>query len=284
MKIMIFLFIFCLNLAAEKSLTELAEPIVAEGKRLYRLEIASWHGTDLFLNDYKDRSNVGGYFSYAENDMTKCVFFSHADNFKIIGTIIFDSTYNLEKAKKEIQERKFTTYEKDIFTIRKIVLDEINTDSLFKMYKNTNLNLIPVIDSIGKRVYVLTGPQQNGVVIFGNDYLLTFDQGNKLINKKQLHSNIMPIYFDSENVDGKETGQSVHSHLPETGDFITATDICTLMLYSKYAKWKQHNVYSEKYMNMWNCSTESLMVMPMSTIRDMYKDEKKDNAKQEKKE
>jgi len=46
-----------------------------------------------------------------------------------------------------------------------------------------------------KKVYVLTGPQQNGVVIFGNDYLLTFDKNNKLTLKKQLHRNIISIKF-----------------------------------------------------------------------------------------
>ena len=31
-----------------------------------------------------------------------------------------------------------------------------------------------------------------------------------------------------------------------------ATDICTLMLYEKFAKWKQHNVVSKNYLNIWN--------------------------------
>jgi hypothetical protein len=37
----------------------------------------------------------------------------------------------------------------------------------------------------------------------------------------------------------------MHSHLPETGDFITPTDICTLMPYEKFANWKTHNVVSK---------------------------------------
>lgn len=79
---------------------------------------------------------------------------------------------------------------------------------------------------------------------------------------------------------------TMHSHLPETGDYITATDICTLMLYKKIAKWKSHNVISEKYLNNWNCETDTLNVMLMSTLEKIDKDHekrKKDQEKEEKK-
>jgi hypothetical protein len=71
-----------------------------------------------------------------------------------------------------------------------------------------------------------------------------------------------PVYFGNKEEDGKLPFGAMHSHLPETGDFITATDICTLMLYEKFAKWEQHIVVSEKYMNIWNCRTDQLTVVP----------------------
>lgn len=60
-----------------------------------------------------------------------------------------------------------------------------------------------------------------------------------------------------------EVEGAIHNHLPETGDFITATDICTLMLYAKFTKWKSHTVVSEKYINILNCLTNKLVVVPM---------------------
>lgn len=92
-------------------------------------------------------------------------------------------------------EREFTKTENDLYEIRKIALTEINSDALFKTYKNTNLNLIPLINGKDKKVYVLTGPTNSGVVIFGNDYVLTFDNNNKLLIKRQLHKNIIPVYY-----------------------------------------------------------------------------------------
>lgn len=276
--ITIFLTLLSLNVFGQDSPTEQAQPIVAEGKRLYKSEMASWYGTDLFLEKYKDRANIGGYFSYSDNDITKCVFFSKSDKPKIIGTISFDSTYNTKTATTDLNERDFTSDENDLYVIRKNALETINSDTLFKTYKNTNLNLIPLITGNQKKVYVLTGPEQTGVVIFGNDYLLTFDKENNLTGKKQLHKNIIPINYGSKE-EGKEIEGTIHSHLPETGDFITATDICTLMLYEKFAKWNQHNVVSQKYLNIWNCLTDQLTVIPMSTIDKINKDQEKRNKK-----
>jgi hypothetical protein len=221
----IILTLITLSVFGQKNPTEEAQPIVAEGKLLYKSEMASWYGTDLFLENYKNRENIGGYFSYTDNDIAKCIFFSKSDNPKVIGTISFDSTYNVKTAKTDLTEREFTTNENDLYVIRKIALSEANSDTLFKTYKNTNLNFIPLINGNEKKVYMLTGPQQNGVVIFGNDYLLTFDKNNKLTLKKQLHKNIIPIYYGVKEEEGKQIEGAMHSHLPETGDFITATDI-----------------------------------------------------------
>lgn len=116
-------------------------------------------------------------------------------------------------------------------------------------------------------------------MILGNDYLLTFDENNTLTNKKQLHKNIIPVFFGRAEEEEKSIEGSMHSHLPETGDFITATDICTLMLYAKFAKWKQHNVVSAKYLNIWNCLTNELTVIPMETIKKIQNDSEKPKKK-----
>lgn len=281
MRKLTFIFTFLvLNAFGQKNLNEKTENILAEGKLLYKSEMASWYGTDLFLEKYKQRENIGGYFSYNENEVIKCVFFSKTDIPEVIGTISFDNTYDLKTANSDLNARNFTKTEKDLYEMRKIALVEINTDTLFKKYNNTNLNLIPIINGNEKKVYVLTGPKNNGVVIFGNDYLLTFDENNKLISKKQLHKNIIPIEYGGKTEGGKEVESTIHSHLPETGDFITATDVCTLMLYSKFTKWKTHNVVSKKYLNIWNCETNELNIIPMKTIEKINKDQKKrDNKK-----
>lgn len=265
--------------AQDDNPTERAQPIVAEGKLLYRSEMASWYGTDLFIENHKETENIGGYFSYLDNETAICIFFSKSDKPKVIGTISFDSTYNTKTAKTDLTERDFTKTENDLYEIRKLAKTEIQSDTLFKAYQNTNLNLIPLINGNEKKVYVLTGPQNSGVVIFGNDYLLTFDQDNKLTLKKGLHKNILPVeYGDKDEEEGIVGG--VHSHLPETGEFITATDICTLMLYEKFAKWKSYTVVSEKYINIWDCITDRLIVV---NVEDVEKTDQKPQKRSKKK-
>jgi hypothetical protein len=267
--------LFCIHLIAQKNSTEKANPIVEEGKTMYRSEMASWYGTDYFLANYKDKSNIGGYFSYVDGEFSKCVFFSKEESPKVIGTITFDSTYSLKDTEKDLSERSLSDLEKNLYEIRRATLQKINSDTTFKQYENTSLNLIPMIYKRERKVYVLTGPAKAGVVIFGNDYLLTFNNENELVESKPLHKNILPIYYGDSAKEGEDIKETMHTHSPETGDFITATDIYTLMLYSKYAEWEKHYVVSKKYMSFWDCQNNSLFVLPKKAFDKMQRKSKK---------
>jgi hypothetical protein len=235
------------------------DAIVAEGKRLYHSEMASWYGTDVFLEKFKDqRENIGGYFSYESQGSSKCIFYSKEQTPTVLATITFDSTYNIATVKVDNTPRGFTQYEQDLASLRVKAMEVINSDTLFKSYNNTNLNLIPIISAGERRAYVLTGPKTSGIVILGNDYLLTFDQDNNLTSKRQLHRNIIPIEYGKGD---QEVFGTMHSHLPETGEFITATDICTLMLYGKFANWKQHIVVSENHISIWDFQSNQLATL-----------------------
>jgi hypothetical protein len=187
----------------------------------------------------------------------------------------FDSSYNVNTAKVDNRQRDFSEGESNLYIIRKKALSAINSDTLFKEYEQTNLNLIPLVNGSEKKVYVLTGPAVSGVVVFGNDYLLTFDKDNNITGKKQLHKNIIPIGYGQKAEEGKEAIAAMHMHLPETGDYITATDICTLMLYSKFAKWKQHYVMSENYVSIWDCGKNELVTLTREAWDNIYSDRKK---------
>ncbi|MBP6663579.1 MAG: hypothetical protein KA172_10885 [Paludibacter sp.] len=285
MKRIFFLFLTFVSLSAgaQTDLQTRIKTIVDEGKRLYRSEMASWYGTDLFLVNYKSRTNVGGYFSFTtKEDVSKCIFFSKAEKPKVIGTISFDKTFNPELAKIDLNEREFTAIENDLYVLRKVALATINTDTLFKRYSNTDLNLIPLVYNNEKKVYVLTGPKQGGAVILGNDYLMTFDSNNQLIARKPLHKNIIPVPYAGKQSDGTEIVSTIHSHLPETGDLITSTDICTLMLYEKFAKWKSHKVVSQKYLSTWDCAKDELTVVEMGAVEKMLKEQENANPAKQK--
>jgi hypothetical protein len=257
-KIFLLIAVVCMASANAQS----KEEVLAQGWLLYHSERASWLGTDIFMAKFPEkRDKIGGYLSYtdAKTKTHKCIFFDRQEDPQVLGTISFDDSFVVEAADINTDDRKLTPEEKELYTIRQNALDEItaNGDGLFKMYDNTNYNLIPQVVNGKKMVYVLTGPTNNGVVIFGNDYLITFDKKNKVKSKKKLHNNIMPVEFK----DGFIQVSGMHSHNEETGELITATDICTLLLYGPYTGWDTYTVISKNKVSLWNCKKEELLVM-----------------------
>ncbi|WEK20722.1 MAG: hypothetical protein P0Y49_06170 [Candidatus Pedobacter colombiensis] len=266
-KALMLLTICGISLAKGQNLDKKTAAIIAEGKLLYQSEMASWNGSDVLQARFKQKAaEAGGYFSYSDGNKSKCIFFGKTNTPTPVITFTFDQNYDVNTVIVDTTNRAFTNNELELFTIRQNALKAINSDTLFKVYNNTSLNIIPLIDKDSKKVFVLTGPQQTGVVIFGNDYLLTFDKYNRLTNMKRLHKNIIPINYS------KESMETTHSHLPETGDFITSTDICTLMLYGKTANWKNHIVISKNYGSIWDCQQQSLSILTTEALKSIVKE------------
>lgn len=249
--------------AQETDLSKIAANISNEGLSLYKSEWASWYGSDIFSEKCQNKRTLsGGYISYDTGKGLNNIFFSKGTDPEVIATITFGYDYNSNNYKLDTTTRKLTAIEKELHTIRQAAIADLYKDTLYKRYNNTSINPIPVINNNTKKVYLLTGPQSNGVVIFGNDYLLTFDKKNNLTDKKKLHKNLIAINYANTSGDtSKTTIGTIHSHLPETGDFITATDICTLMLYEKFTTWNQHIVISKNYVSIWDCKRNNLAIL-----------------------
>ncbi|KAA2217568.1 hypothetical protein [Chryseobacterium sediminis] len=265
----------CIN---AQDLEKLSEEVTEEGIALYRSEMASWYGTDVVKENYKNMDNIGGYFSYLD-DVPKCIFFSKQN--KVVATISFPTNYNPDNAKIDLSERDFTPAEMDYFTIRQKALTRINNDTIFKRYNNTNFNLVPIIKKNSKKVYVLTGASVNNVVIFGNDYLLTFNNKNEIENVEKLHKGII-VHDIGNNSKGADVG-GVHSHVLENWQQMTPTDICTLMLYQKLTGWETYTTISKKYASIWNNKSNKAFVMKTENFRKIANYQLKENKKSENK-
>lgn len=245
-------------------LEKTAREINEEGIALYRSEMASWYGTDVFMANYKARENIGGYFSYIDDRVPKCIFFSKKN--KVLATIAFPANYNPDDAKLDITERDFTPMEKDYFTIRQKALERTKTDTIFKHYENTSLNIVPIIRNNVRKTYVLTGHSISNVVVFGNDYLLTFTNKNEIKTVEKLHNSMIV-----QNINDEKTGKTVsgvHSHVIENWQAITPTDICTLMLYQKFTGWEGYTTVSKKFVSIWNANNK-LVIMKTENFKNM---------------
>ncbi len=257
-----------------QDLEKLSKEVTDEGIALYRSEMASWYGTDIVKENYKNMENVGGYFSYID-DVPKCIFFSKQN--KVVATVSFPTNYNPANAKIDLSERDFTSVEQDYFMIRQKALARVKNDTIFKHYNKTNFNLVPIIKNDAKKVYILTGASVDNIVIFGNDYLLTFNN-DEIKNVEKLHKGI--IVHEINSTDKGADASGIHSHVLENWQQITPTDICTLMLYQSLTGWETYTTVSKKYASIWNNKSNKAVVMKTENFRKIanYQLEKNKNS------
>jgi hypothetical protein len=239
-----------------------ADEILEEGKLLYRLEKASWHGTDVFIEMFPHKiDEVGGYLSYLnENNQVINLFFKKENPFYILARFEFESLSQKYPIMIDTLNHIATQQETDLITIRQDAIQKVfeNKDGFFSFYENTSPNPIPLIHKGKKRVFILTGPKISNVVIIGNDYLFTYNDKNKFVKKEKIHNSILQYPYKSDDPKNK-VESTFHSHI--LSDYITSTDICTLLLYKDYVEWKQHYVISKKYVSIFDLEKESLAII-----------------------
>jgi hypothetical protein len=251
--------------------------VLKEGQLLYRLEKASWFGTDYFLAKFQGKKElIGGYLSYVgDNNRVYTIFFERNFTSHVLVRFEFDSLPKRNPIMVDSINIIANQKETDLIKIRKDALDKmnINADKFFSFYKNTSYNLIPVITPYERKVYSITGPKTSGAVLIGNDYLLKYDSGNNFISKEKIHNSLiqLPAKMDSDS----NAVATMHSHV--ISEIIDPTDICTLLLYRDLVEWKQHYVISSKYVSIFDLEKELLVIMKKKDWEKMSKNEKKIN-------
>jgi len=259
--------------AQRDRLDQITDSITAEAKTLYRSEWTSWYGTDVFVAKCPDKKPLsGGYFSYETPTNLVNIFFSKDTQPVVIASITFDKTFNANNYTLDTLPRKLTTTEQVYYDVRKAVSTRIYHDTTFRSYKNTMLDIVPLITNNIKKAYVLTGTNETGVVIFGYDYLVNFDDNGQITSVRKQHKSMIPSYTKTDS--GKTIVGGVHNHLPQYSPFITATDICTMMLYEKFTAWKTYYVMSKDYISIWDCNKNELVILTMDAWRKINADQK----------
>jgi hypothetical protein len=236
---------------------KLTDSVMAEGKALFRSEWASWHGTDVFLEKFKARqSQIGGYVSYETATNLVNVFYTKGDKPLTMGVISFGKELNVKNYQIDTVPRQLNNIEEDLFSMRVSAAEALRTDTTFKRYDNISLNVVPFINKGVKRIYILSAPNTSGVILFGNDYLLNINSKNEVSSIKRIHNSL--ISTDTKKNDVKAI---FHSHIPGKDETMSATDICTMMLYEKENNVKQAYVMSRKYVSIWDAKDDRLVVL-----------------------
>lgn len=245
------------------------DSIVTEAKRLLNARLVG-RITENWLMQQDDRKfATAGFFSYEEAGGQKCILFSEEDTPVVLTTLWFAGSPREETVSMDSTHRLFTPYERDLYTIRKQTEQQIVADAGFKKSNNTRWNIIPFIDEHFKRVYVFADAGSNGTVVFGNDYLLSFDEANQWQTTRALHQNTIPLNYREGKDDEPIT--TVHHHSGCAASCLTATDISTVMLYGKCANWRKHMVISKSYVSIWDCEKDELVTLSVKDWERQHK-------------
>lgn len=276
----ILVFFLSTSAPAQKPSKKKIQEIKDEGIALYTLEHANEVSLDVFYENEYEKKGIKGYFSYKDGDTIKTLFYGKVDTFSVnyksqpdsvkkylrsdsLNMIVVMKTFYYLKgiSAKTVKivdaSRKPNTYERLLFEVRLKAWKEFNSDPLnYVKYEGTTMSMSLIDWGKTIKVYIITLPNEPGYVSFGNDYIFVWDKKlNKFTEKKKLHPKLIPVPVEYKGEKNAPVKSSYHNHKGDTDPFITATDVCILMLFKGGMEWEQHYVYSEKWVSayvMWN--------------------------------
>lgn len=210
-----------------------------EGNQLFLHERASWTSYDLALANPKVKEHFESYLTYETRTAVKTIIVGHNEQ-KCIAEYTFTEDFTLPSSTR-IETRDLTLEEKKMIEIRYKIMEQLDDDKYnIRIAEGFSLNFILLPFKNKYKFYILTGTAQPDVIPFGNDYLVIADKDGQIESFRKFHIGLIPI---PTTVDGETVQDMVHSHLKDNL-FITATDICTFMLYAPIYDIKSFSVYS----------------------------------------
>lgn len=215
------------------------DSILAEGNLLFQYEKAAWVSTDLAMENRTLKKEYGGFFVYQDEDEMKVIILEKkTDN--CIAEYIFSDEFNNPKIVKT-EKRGLSKREKGLIKIREIIINALSDKKYgITIPEGFSPNFILIPTEEGYKMYMIMGTSQNDVIPFGNDYLFITNKKGEIENWHKFHTRIIP---GMTSYDGSTVIEMTHSHI-KTTPLITATDICTFMLYAPLYGVEKFSVYS----------------------------------------
>jgi hypothetical protein len=231
---------------SDSELNAKLDSVLVEATLLYKYEKASWVSTDLALENLYVKSFFHSYLTY-EDDGKIITIIIGRDFQTCIAEYIYENDFDNPKSSK-IENRPLSAKENELIEVRDNIIKNISKRKYgISVPHGFSLNFILLPFHDGYKFYIITGTSQHNVIPFGNDFIFYTNKTGKIKSWKKFHSGLIPAY--TMYGDAKVT-EMTHSHL-RTTPLITATDICTFMLYAPLYEIDSFSVYSPalgKYM------------------------------------
>lgn len=242
--------------SAQENLAMIADSIRAEGMLLYQHIQICKTGIELIEADTTGRVSLraSDYLSY-RNGQEFTLIMPHRGSSQnpVVTSFRFDASGRPQTAHMEVG-RHMTSQETAIWELWNLVTDMLKKDPGFKKVRDTYFSVVPIVEGNTRKVYVMSVPVRSNVFVLGNDYLLEFDQNNTLVNRTEFHTNPLMVPH------GRKS--SGHIHGKSNSPYISATDICTLMLYPKAFDQPSLRVVSPTHISEWDMASNTLYIEP----------------------
>ena len=194
--------------------------VTARGRLLAEYDVASWHATDIIQDLKPDKGSTRYYIAKKEDSKWTVVFGrlgeAH-DKFLIVYQAIQGSRLEFFTAKKYDPPLESTDF---YFSAAKAFDAALND---FKGH-NRPYNAYVIPSATGQLyVYLLPAQTKEGIYPLGGDVRYTFtEDGNSLLEKRQMHKTIIDFDFDDKSGRIKKIESGFHTHVlsltPEDSD------------------------------------------------------------------
>ena len=212
---------------SENELRKQLDSVLNEGNLLYKYEKSTWISSDLAFENPIVKAEYSDYLTYEDHDVIRTIILSKGLK-TCIAEYTFENNFDNPKFVK-IEKRELSEKEKNLIDVRVKLLKNVKSRKYgVTAPKGYNLNFILVPFSDKYKLYIITGTTQPNVIPLGNDYIFIADKNGVIESWHKFHSQLIPGYTM---YNGNRVVGLVHTHL-RTTPLITATEICTFMLYA----------------------------------------------------
>jgi hypothetical protein len=246
--------------AAQTNLAAISQQILHEGMALYHLEQAASVSTDMLRAARFPTQQITAYFSYAAADSMRTLFVGGPPaKPQVLAEFRFASHAIRPTASRRGGRRALLPREQILLSIRQQSMADLQQIPGLALSPKAAFNAVLLPKGEQTWVYVLTGTNEPGVVLLGNDYLLRYDAAGRLLGRKKLHPGLIPIGPPPASV-GAVRG-TLHVHDSRATPFITPTDICTLLLGRARLPGVNHIVMGPKYVSVFSLADARLAIL-----------------------
>ncbi len=260
----------CSIIYGQINLEHIGDSILKEATKIYRLEKSAWKSTDNLFENYSRRyfkKEIDGYLSYKNEDTVKTIYWGMIENEIVVkNTFNYKDTDLLYEYAHNHNRRLPTDQELKLIMVRGKLLQDIEQNrQIYYKPEGSNYNIILTYSDKGFRAYILIGFRKKNILPLGNDYCIDLDINGKVIKRKRLHKSYLETPFSE--FQGNKLESVYHTHLPDS-PYITATDICNVMLYSEFIGWSKIEVIAEDYISTYNVKEKTLTFRLFEKNRD----------------